>query len=283
VPSDIHSIDLSASAGDWTLSVATPAPSLGRFVKELWEVRGQLAPFREAVLPNGQVEIMFNLGPPHTVLEGAGAGLWTDCWYSGLHERAIHIETLEGTHLLAARLHPLGAATLLGHRVAGFVNGITPLASLLGDSAAELRARIRAASTIQERFQTIENHLVAMIEVSRPVPEFVWKATELIESSRGHARIGDLHAQLGVSRKHLAVSFRKYAGLTPKRYALIHRFLWTLGRLRESEVVEWSTLAAEAGYSDQSHLARDFTRAGAASPREYLRRALPGTTALLHD
>ena len=66
-----------------------------------------------------------------------------------------------------------------------------------------------------------------------------------------------------------------------KAYAQITRLLWTLEQLRNSMVVEWSRLAAEAGYSDQSHLVRDFRRVGAASPTEYLRKFAPDRDALL--
>jgi AraC-like DNA-binding protein len=53
--------------------------------------------------------------------------------------------------------------------------------------------------------------------------------------------------------------------------------------LRERDEIDWPALAAEAGYSDQSHLARDFRRVGAASPTEYLRRKAPAADALLYE
>jgi methylphosphotriester-DNA--protein-cysteine methyltransferase len=86
-----------------------------------------------------------------------------------------------------------------------------------------------------------------------------------------------------VSRKHLSVSFCRYLGLSPKSYAKIQRFIWTLERLRERTSVDWSRLAGDAGYSDQSHLVRDFRRVGAASPIEYLRRWTPDGASLLEE
>ena len=72
-------------------------------------------------------------------------------------------------------------------------------------------------------------------------------------------------------------------GLSAKRYAAIRRFMWTLSQLRGQIAADWPKLAAEAGYSDQSHLARDFRRVGAATPTEYLRRATPGGDALIDE
>jgi AraC-like DNA-binding protein len=68
-----------------------------------------------------------------------------------------------------------------------------------------------------------------------------------------------------------------------KSYAQIRRFVWTLARLQETSEVNWSMLSSEAGYSDQSHLARDFRRIGAASPTEYLRKRAPDGSALLYE
>jgi hypothetical protein len=62
---------------------------------------------------------MVNLGPPHQVVTHAGTSAWEHTWFSGLHERAIVIESLHGTHLVAARLHPLGAWRLFGPDIAG--------------------------------------------------------------------------------------------------------------------------------------------------------------------
>jgi AraC-like DNA-binding protein len=51
--------------------------------------------------------------------------------------------------------------------------------------------------------------------------------------------------------------------------------------LRESTEVDWAQLAIAAGYSDQSHMVRDFQRVASASPTEFLRIRSPDTTALL--
>lgn len=72
-------------------------------------------------------------------------------------------------------------------------------------------------------------------------------------------------------------------GVSPKGYAQIQRFVWTLARLRESDGVDWSRLAATAGYSDQAHLVRDFRRVAFASPTEFLRARTPDSTALLDE
>jgi AraC-like DNA-binding protein len=280
MPGSIDEIKHSTSLGTWSLTRAKPDDDLAGIVKEYWEVKGRLSPFREALLPNGFVEIMFNLGPPHRVFDGSGSGLWERSWFSGLQERSIFIESLEGTHLVSIRLHPLTATRILGFAAPNTANSIVDLETLIGTNARELRDRLLAADSPSVRFVILEDFLRARSNAI-DVPAFVREAVARIEFTHGSLRVADLHQELDVSRKHLAVSFTRYIGISAKAYAQIARFLWTLDQLRNSMVVEWSRLAAEAGYSDQSHLVRDFRRVGAASPTEYLRKFAPDRDALL--
>jgi len=278
----IEEIRFTAGPGNWCLSRAAPDDDLRGQVLEFWEVQGALAPFRETLLPNGAVELMFDLGPPHRVLSKQGEGWWRDAWYSGLHEEALVIESLEGTHLVSARMHPVGAIALLGPRVSALANRIVPIAEICDDDA-ELRAAVVAASSTAERFAVIERCLRNSSHRHLPAPAAVRDAAARIEATHGNLRIASLHESIGVSRKHLAVLFRRHVGLTLKDYAKLRRFVFALSWLREHDAIDWPALAAEAGYSDQSHLARDFRRVGAASPTEYLRRRSPDADALIYE
>jgi Helix-turn-helix domain len=223
MPGPIQTLDYESSPGRWRFSSAAPHEVLAGIVLQYWEVEGRLSPFRERILPNGCTELMVNLGPPHQMMTHAGTSVWERAWFSGLHERAIVIESLQGTHLVSARLHPLGALRLFGPDVPKIVNAVIDLECLLGAPARELRALL------------------------------LW------------------------------LRFARDLGMSAKAYAQLQRFVWTLARLRESTSVDWPRLAAEAGYSDQAHLARDFRRVASASPTEFLRVRSPDTTALLDE
>jgi AraC-like DNA-binding protein len=281
MPSQIDEIKHTTTLGTWCLTRAQPSAELCGVVREYWEVKGRLSPFREALLPNGYVELMVNLGPAHRVFEGSGTGVWERSWFSGLQERSIFIESLDGTHLISVRMHPLGATQLFGFAAPAAANSIIDLEALIGPDARDLRARLLAADCPRARFVILETLLRDGGLPGATVPEFVREAATRLEQTHGSLRVGALHEELDVSRKHLAVSFNRYVGVSAKAYARIQRFVWTVECLRNAVEVEWSRIAAEAGYSDQSHLVRDFRRVGAASPTEYLRRFAPDGDALL--
>jgi len=56
-------------------------PPLDRHVAGIWAVSGAVPVTAETVLPNGVVELIFNLGPPHRVVEGHGDDATVDRWY----------------------------------------------------------------------------------------------------------------------------------------------------------------------------------------------------------
>jgi AraC-like DNA-binding protein len=281
MPGPVHTIEYDAAPGHWHFSSAPPSGDLTRLVQEYWEVEGQLTPFRERVLPNACTEIMINLGPPHRMFASGGSSVWERSWFSGLHARSIAIESLSGTHLVSARLHPLGALTLMGPAVPRMVNTVVDLEVLIGPAAGELRDALLGVARAEERFFILERFLCARMSRNTGPSEVVLASARLIEAAHGNLRISSLHSSLGVSRKHLWHRFARQLGMSPKAYANLQRFVWTLGRLRECTEVDWTQLAIAAGYSDQSHLVRDFQRVASASPTEFLRTRSPDTTALL--
>jgi AraC-like DNA-binding protein len=281
MPGCVQTLEYEAFLGRWRYSSAPPAPELVGVVLEYWEVEGRLSPFRERILPNGATEVMINLGPPHTLLTLEGSSVWDSCWFSGLHAQASRIESLSGTHLVSARLHPLGALRVLGPLVPRSVNAVVDLATVVGPSAVTLRQRLLASQTAEERFGELEVFLKSRLLCHPASSPSVLTATRLIEAAHGNTRIDTLHGIFGVSRKQLWLRFRTELGMSPKSYAGLQRFIWTLARLRESTEVDWPRLALAAGYSDQSHLVRDFRRVAAASPTEFLRTRSPDSTALL--
>ena len=281
MPGRIGELTHTTALGTWRLTRAKPCAELVGIVHEYWEVQGRLSPFREAVLPNGYVEVMVNLGPAHRVFEGSSSGVWERSWFSGVQERSIFIESLDGTHLVSIRMHSLGATQMFGLVAPQAANSVVDLDTLGGSHADDLRERLLNAESPEVRFATLEKWLCDRSTLDISIPPFVREAATTIERAHGCGRVAELHKELNVSRKHLAVSFGRFVGVSAKAFARLHRFVWTLEQLRSSADVEWSRIAADAGYSDQSHLVRDFRRVGATSPTDYLRRFAPDRDALL--
>jgi methylphosphotriester-DNA--protein-cysteine methyltransferase len=65
--------------------------------------------------------------------------------------------------------------------------------------------------------------------------------------------------------------FKTEVGLTPKLLHRVRRFQRTVSSLRQITAPDWSRLALDCGFFDQSHLARDFVQFSGFSPAEFAR------------
>ena len=90
--------------------------------------------------------------------------------------------------------------------------------------------------------------------------------------------IGRLADEVGWSHRHLIARFRRQVGLRPKMVARLVRFDGLCRRLDQAGGrPDWGRVAAEAGYADQAHLARDFRQFTGTTPTQFLALTLrPG-------
>jgi AraC-like DNA-binding protein len=84
------------------------------------------------------------------------------------------------------------------------------------------------------------------------------------------APIGELAAELGWSHRRLIARYRDAVGLPPKMVARIVRFETLTSRLAGGRPVEWAALAADCGFFDQAHLAREVRDLAGVTPTELL-------------
>jgi len=72
-----------------------------------------------------------------------------------------------------------------------------------------------------------------------------------------------------LSARRFIELFRRYVGVTPKLYCRIRRFQRALGELHRIKQMDWSAVALECGYYDQSHFIRDFRQFSGLTPSAY--------------
>jgi methylphosphotriester-DNA--protein-cysteine methyltransferase len=97
-------------------------------------------------------------------------------------------------------------------------------------------------------------------------------AVVALRNGGGGARVAEVAAAVGLSRRRFIEVFEREVGLTPKLYARLQRFHVVKQRLAtQGGPPSWAMFALECGYFDQSHLLRDFVEFSSMSPATYLR------------
>jgi len=234
--------------------------------------------------PTGQVVLIVSFGDQlRTQAAGGGGGglRGYTSFVAGLHDTPATTAHDGRQHGIQIGLDPLAAFALLGvpmHEIAG---GAVELRELLGRTADRWTDQLATATSWAERFGVLDQLLGERISAG-PVaaPEIRWAWAELRRSG-GQVRIGDLAEQVGCSHRHLVACFREQIGVTPKTAARVLRFQHARRLLEAGQSP--AAVAACCGYSDQSHLSREFTRLAGSTPTEFTRHRsglskIPATT-----
>lgn len=186
-------------------------------------------------------------------------------------------------------LTPLGARALLGLPAAELAGIDVEADDVLGRLAREVRERVLAAPDWAGRFAVLEEFLARRVRAAqapgRPVPRpEVSYAWDRLQQSYGTVSVADLAAETGWSARHLGEQFRAETGLSPKAGARVVRFDRARRRMMRQAAggrVVLAELAAECGYYDQAHLARDFRDLAGCPPSLLLAEELRNVQAVL--
>jgi AraC-like DNA-binding protein len=111
---------------------------------------------------------------------------------------------------------------------------------------------------IQERVSRLKRLLLTQLEDRLDPGPQVREALRLIQANGGRIRVPWLAEQVNLSVSQLERSFKRHVGVSPKLVARQKRVSELAADAMAAENPDWAWLAYKYGYSDQSHLVRDF-------------------------
>lgn len=141
-------------------------------------------------------------------------------------------------------------------------------------SGAELAAIASEAPDLKcagERIARSISGTLARVESVAIRPDIEWAWRKIARLS-GDVRVQLLADDVGLSERQFTAQFQKETGFAPKMAARILRFHAALKRLKESSA-SLSEIAYACGYSDQSHMNRDFAAFSGSAPGALRKRA----------
>ncbi|MFC6017862.1 DUF6597 domain-containing transcriptional factor [Plantactinospora solaniradicis] len=243
--------DVRELAGAWTKyqrhAFPAPSPELAPYVERYWVVSWEYAePYRQLIVPYPRVHLTFRDG--RATVQGVSSG----------HQIRV-LTGVDGVFGVAFR--PGCFRPFLGASVSSITDRAIDAGEIFpGDLPDPLDV------------PTVERYLLSR----RPEPdaraESVAEIVATIAANPAINRVDALADDLGVTVRGLQRLFAEYVGIGPKWVIRRYRLREVTERLDRGEPVDWAALAAELGYADQAHFARDFKKMFGEPPTWYAER-----------
>ncbi len=253
-------VDPAAGFERFVLTRHDPSPALGWAVERYWGVRWDLPAgehYDQRILPHPACNLVFEAGTAE--VEAVSTGEF--------------VRRLEGRGwVLGVKFLPAGFRPWLGRPVSTVAGRRLAARDVFGPAIDDLAAAVAAHDDPADATGLVDDALATAgtgpLPMTRPVNALVAHMAD----DRSITRVDGLAERLGVGTRRLQRLFADHIGLSPK---------WVINRFRLHEATEragggnpidWAGLAAELGYSDQSHLVREFRAAVGTPPERYSAR-----------
>ena len=237
-----------------------------------WRQRG-VPPVTHRGLPSPYLTLVLTLDDPlvvHAHPDHRQAPGSYDALVGGLHLAPALIAHGGRQSGVQVAVHPLGCRALFG-LPAGELAGLDlDLADLLGAArVAGIRARLLTAPDWPARFAALDAALLGLARRhDAEVHPDVSHAFRRLLATGGRIPVRDLAGEVGWSPRHLTDRFRVETGLGLKEAARVVRF--DRARRRLGPGTSLARLAADTGFYDQAHLAREFRSLAGCTPSRWL-------------
>jgi AraC-like DNA-binding protein len=253
-----------------------PRPILRPFVETVWafdESRDYARiSDRERVLPTAKMHLVFRLSANPLRLfinENDATGQVLGHTLVGGARSVSYVRDVSTPSVsVGAQLLPGASELLFGVPASELAGRHTMLDDLVNCRSNEIRERLFEAQTLEGRLEILELFLATRLPRVHGLHPAVAQALALFNTTND---VREVVKETGYSHRRFIALFERSVGLTPKVYCRVRRFQRVLDRASSAEGKSWVDLALDEGYSDQSHLIRQFREFACITPSEYQR------------
>lgn len=176
------------------------------------------------------------------------------------------------TSLIIVVFQPNGIYQLLGIPATEFQDSIIPVEEIFDYKGSELQEKLYEQNNNEVRIELL-NHFFRSLINNKLVSNqsIINNSLDFILKNKGDFSVKQLVEYTGYTERHLERKFKESIGLNPKKFGNVIRLHHFLKLLKNrSDATNLTAICYDAGFSDQSHLIKDFRKHTGISPREYL-------------
>jgi AraC-like DNA-binding protein len=235
-----------------SFSTHSPRGPLSRYVRHYWLSLNNDAPVYTA-LPDGCVDLVLEVAP-----DDHGA------WIYGSTTRPTDIACSQGAHYLGIRFQPGQSRHFIDVDACELTDARVELHALMSFPAEVIATRIISGAL----FSDLDDILTTTLSRSQPEASLIDHVIQHIEARHGLVSIEAVATRFGKSRRQLERTFAQTVGVPLKFFCTLARLRHAARMISQSSQRPLTTIAGDAGYSDQAHMTRDFRRLAGVTPAQ---------------
>ena len=253
--------------------IHVPSGSLADFVDLLWISEGYAPPHaQERLLPQGLMSL---------VISFVDGRVWSGV--SGARTQSVTLDTSQPFTVIGVSFKAGGGFPFFPMPAGDLQNQTVPLEALWGARAHATCEALADTLSPVARCRILEQALLASARGRLDRHPAVRYAVAELGRRSSPRPVADVAERIGLSQRRFIELFRNEVGLTPKAFSRVRRFQHVLGQVETATTVDWTNVALDCGYFDQSHFIHDFRECAGVSPTMYLRYRASRNHIAIHD
>jgi len=225
-------------------------------------------------LPDGEVQIIFDLTDyPKYIYDNETLKEIQSCqkvWFSGFRTEPITIPSGKESEMLIIQFKKGRAFPFLIEPMQNLTNFVVDAELVISREILSIREKLLVASNPFRKFQVLEKQLLKIYLGKLNENPFVDFAVSTIIAAPNLYSIKSISDKVGYSQKHLIKLFKEHVGVTPKEFLKVIRFQKAIQQIENQISVDWSQMALDCGFYDQSHFIADFKNFSGFTPTGYM-------------
>ncbi|KQX08823.1 helix-turn-helix domain-containing protein [Flavobacterium sp. Root420] len=174
--------------------------------------------------------------------------------------------------LVIVVFQPNGINQLLQIPANEFQDSIISTDVVFGKKGISLEERLSEQNDNDEKIKLLNQFFKTLISKKTESNQLIINSSlDFILANKGYFSVKQLVNHTGYTERHLERKFKECIGLNPKKFGNVVRLHHFLKLLKyKSEDLNLTAICYEAGFSDQSHLIKEFKKQTGITPTEYL-------------
>ncbi|HJQ08089.1 MAG TPA: helix-turn-helix transcriptional regulator [Candidatus Saccharimonadales bacterium] len=245
------------AAQHFQLNRYLPSPYLAPFVEHYWIIRWDLKgrqPYVSEVLPYPNINLAFTKD---------------QAWITGVTTGKYDYEVKNAGVIVGVMFKPGAFYAFWPHSMASLTDKTMPVIEVFPEADGDFRRELLALSDDKQIVVEIEELLHTKQPALDQSIRLITKIIVTVTSDKDLLTVQAVAKQFNMSERTLQHLFQTYVGAGLKWIIMRYRLQEAAEVAAKQETPNWTVIAAELGYSDQSHFANDFKRVIGKSPSSY--------------